>query len=51
MKSQKNLKHTNLSLVEWFKKHNISGSKMSVEYAIQRAIIHEQLKHELTLID
>ena len=39
------------SLKKWFKKHNVSSNLMSGEQAIYRAIVHEQLKHELTLID
>ena len=39
------------SLKKWFKKHNVSGKLMSSEHAIQRALMYEQLKHELTLID
>lgn len=39
------------SLVKWFIKHNVSGNLMSSKYAIRRALVHEQLKHELTLIE
>lgn len=38
------------SLAKWMIKHNVSTKLMSSKYAIRRAVIHEQLKHELKLI-
>lgn len=35
------------SLVKWFIKHKVSTKITSTKYAIRRAVIHEQLKHEL----
>ncbi len=41
----------NISLSEWFKKHNVSTTLTSTEYAIKRAVIHAQNEHELQNID
>lgn len=39
-----------ISLKEWFEKHAVSGGITSTEYAIKRAIEHEQNKYELETI-
>jgi hypothetical protein len=35
------------SLVKWMIKHKVSTKLMSTKFAVRKAIIHEQLKHEL----
>lgn len=47
MTAQPTIKPEKPSLVKWMIKHNVSGGLMSSKYAIRRAVIHEQLKHEL----
>lgn len=46
MSAYPSIKPKKPGLAKWFKKHQVSTSLMSSEYAIRRALIYEQLKFE-----
>ena len=47
MTAQPAIKPEKPSLVKWMVKHKVSSKLMSSKFAVRKAVMYEQLKHEL----